>query len=84
VAALTPALPQLRRLHPPADAADVYSAAMAAYAKKLELLRTASRRIAGGDDPVTTIHTLEQRLGPIVSQENGAWDALGIPACVSR
>lgn len=84
ITALTPEVTQLRKLRPPADAEDVYTTATTASAKKLELLRTASRQLARGDDPVSTMQTLEQQLAPVVQQENGAWQSLGIPDCVSH
>ena len=81
---MTPELTELRKLRPPEDAQDVYTNAINAAAKQLELLRTAARQIAGGDDPVSAMQTLEQQLGPLVTSENQAWQSLGIPACVSH
>jgi hypothetical protein len=84
ITALTPELAQLRKLHPPADAQDVYTTAINSATKKLALLRTASAQLAHGDDPVSTLQSLEQQLAPVVQQENGAWQSLGIPACVNH
>ncbi len=84
ITALAPEVTQLRKLHPPTDAQDVYTTAINAASKKLELLRTASGQLAHGDDPVSTMQTLEQQLAPVVQQENGAWQSLGIPACVNH
>ncbi len=84
ITALTPELTELRKLRPPADAQDVYADAMNAAAKQLALLRTAARQIAAGGDPVSTMQTLEQQLGPLVTSENQAWQSLEIPACVSH
>ncbi len=84
ITALTPEVAQLRKLHPPTDAQDVYSTAVNSSARKLALLRTASGQLARGDDPVSTMQTLEQQLAPVVQQENGAWQSLGIPACVNH
>jgi hypothetical protein len=84
IAALTPALAQLRKLRPPSDVADVYSASVKAFAEKLGDLRVAAHDIAAGQDPVATMQTLQEQLGPIVSQENGGWQALNVPACVNH
>jgi hypothetical protein len=84
IAALTPALTQLRKLRAPEDVADVYSASVKAFAQKLDDLRAAEQEINAGGDPVSTMQSLQQRLGPIVSQENGGWQALNIPACVNH
>jgi hypothetical protein len=84
IAVLTPALAQLRKLHPPPDVADVYTASLAAFAKKLGYLKAAAHDIAGGQDPVGTMQTLRQQLAPLLSQENGGWQALNVPACVNH
>ena len=84
ITALTPEVAQLRKLRPPEDAQDVYSTAVNSSAKKLALLRTAAALLARGDDPVSTMQSLEQQLAPVVQQENGAWQSLGIPACVNH
>jgi hypothetical protein len=84
IAVLTPALAQLRRLRPPSDVADVYWASVKAFAEKLGFLRAAAHDVAGGQDPVTTMQTLQEQLSPIVSQENGGWQALDIPACINH
>jgi len=84
ITAVTPELAQLRKLRPPSDAQDVYATAINSSAKKLVLLRTASGQLARGDDPVSTMQSLEQQLAPVVQQENGAWQSLGIPACVNH
>jgi hypothetical protein len=62
----------------------VYSASVKAFAEKLGYLRAAQRDIAHGQDPVATMQTLQEQLAPIVSQENGAWQALNIPACINH
>jgi hypothetical protein len=84
IAVLTPALAQLRRLRAPSDVADVYKASVKAFAEKLGFLRAAEHDIAGGQDPVAAMQTLQEQLSPIVSQENGGWQALDIPACINH
>ncbi|MBV8955870.1 MAG: hypothetical protein JO153_17150 [Solirubrobacterales bacterium] len=84
ITVLTPELTQLRRLHPPSEVADVYSASVAAFAKKLSYLNRAAQDLATGGDPASAMQTLEHRLGPVVSQENGGWEALGIPDCLNH
>lgn len=84
ITVLTPEIEKLRKLRPPADAQDVYNTATDSAAKKLALLRTAAGQIAGGGDPVSTMQGLEQQLSPVVTQENQAWQSLGIAACESH
>jgi hypothetical protein len=84
VAALRPELAQLRALRPPSDVADVYSLALGAFSRKLMLLDDTIRGLGRGTDPVIAIKTLQQGLAPAESAENGAWQALEIPACLNR
>lgn len=84
IAVLKPELATLRTLRPPSDLADVYATSMNAFANKLRALKDTIRDLSGGEDPVIAIKTLQQELAPIESQENGAWQALQIPACVNR
>lgn len=84
VAVLRPELRRLRSLHPPSDVADVYSTAIDAFSHKLTLLGNAIRGIGRGKDPVIAIKTLQQGLAPTESTEDGAWQALEIPACMNR
>jgi hypothetical protein len=84
IAVLTPELNALRGLRPTGDVADVYSTSLDAFANKLSDLRHAVHELSGGEDPVIAVKTLQQQLAPIESQENGAWQALEIPACLNR
>jgi hypothetical protein len=84
IAVLTPELNGLRGLRPPGDVADVYFASLGAFANKLSYLRHAVYELSAGEDPVIAVKTLQQQLAPIESQENGAWQALEIPACLNR
>lgn len=84
VAELTPELARLRALRPPAGDAGDYSAALSAFARELGILRTTSAGLDRGDDPVSTIKTLQKRLAPVESDEDAAWRELQVPACLSR
>jgi hypothetical protein len=84
VAVMSPELAALKGLKPPGDVADVYSTAIDAFTKKLTALKDSVRDLRGGADPVIAIKTLQQQLGPLESQEDGAWQALAIPACLNR
>jgi hypothetical protein len=84
IAVLRPELAGLRGLHPPNDAADVYSASLTAFANKLGALDTTVREIGGGADPVLAMKSLQGQLAPLESQEDGGWQALEIPACLNR
>jgi outer membrane murein-binding lipoprotein Lpp len=84
IAALTPELAGLRSLHPSSDVADVYTAAVKSLGQQLAYLTDAMRDLKNGEDPVIALKTLQQELAPVVTQANGGWDALQIPACLSR
>jgi hypothetical protein len=84
VSVLAPELARLRTLHPPGDAADVYTATLSSLEKKIAEMKNTARAITRGDDPVKALRALQQRLGPLESQENGGWQALQLPACISR
>jgi hypothetical protein len=84
IAVLTPELTRLRALRAPDDVADVYSATVGSFAQKLQYMKKAARDIGDSDDPVSIIKGLQEKLGPLESQENGGWQALELPECVSR
>jgi hypothetical protein len=84
IAALTPELAGLRSLRPSSDVADVYNAAVKSLAQQLTYLKDARHDLKSGEDPVIALKTLQQELAPVASQENGGWDALQIPACMTR
>jgi hypothetical protein len=84
LAVLRPELSRLRALRPPSDVADVYSIAIGAFEHKVTLLGDAVRGLGHGDDPSIAIRSLQQRLAPTESAEDGAWRALEIPACLNR
>jgi hypothetical protein len=84
VAVLGPELKGLRSLRAPSDAADVYTATVGMFARKLDELERAAREISRGRDPVNAMRSLQRRLRPLESQEDGGWDALQLPACLNR
>jgi hypothetical protein len=84
LAVLQPELKALRQLHPSGDLGQVYKTAITAFAQKVDAVRTAATALAGNGDPVTTMKSLEQQLAPLEEEENGAWQALEIPACLNR
>jgi hypothetical protein len=84
IAVLGPELRELRKLSAPGDGADVYRAALAATAGELKALKGAVRALDRQQDPVIAFRTLQQRLGPLERQADGAWQALQIPACLQR
>jgi hypothetical protein len=84
LAVLDPELKALRQLHPSGDLGQVYATAIDAFAQKVNALRTAAATLAGNGDPVVTMKSLEQQIAPLEGQENGAWLALEIPACLNR
>lgn len=82
--ALTPELRALRAIHPPGDVTDVYTATVGSFAQKIRELRGTAREIARGSDPVKALQRLQRRLRPLESQENDGWQALQLPACMTR
>jgi hypothetical protein len=84
IAVLEPELRQLKTLKAPDDLAQVYSTGVGAFAQKLKALRAAVRELDSGANPVTAMTALQQRLTPIETAEDGAWQALEVPACVNR
>ncbi len=84
LAVLKPELAQLRVLSVPGELGPVYGVSLNAFAGKLQALASAIRRLRAGADPRATIAALAHRLEPLQSEENGAWRALEIPACVSQ
>jgi hypothetical protein len=83
-AAIRPELAGLRALHAPGDLAQVYQTALTALSGKLDALDAAARDLKAGSDPVITMKTLQSKLQPLESDEDGAWQALEIPACMNR
>jgi hypothetical protein len=85
ISAMTPELAGLRALRTSrGDVADVYSTSVDSLSKKLTTLKRTLRDLDRGEDPITAVKSLEHRLAPLESQENGAWQALQIPACMNR
>ena len=84
IAVLRPELRQLRALRAPGASSSVYSSALAAFSQKLQIMESTVGNLDRGADPVTTFKTLEQQLSPVKAQEDGAWRALGIPACTNQ
>ncbi len=84
ITVLRPELAGLRRLRAPGDLARDYGRALTAFAGELHALAATAGELDRGDDPVIAIKTLQHRLAPIESEQNGAMRALGIPACMNR
>jgi hypothetical protein len=84
IAALEPAVARLQALKPPKDDSDVYMAGVNALAGELAALKRAVKAIDRGQDTVLAFRELQQELTPLESQGKGAWNALQIPACLSR
>lgn len=83
IVVLTPELTRLRALRPPEDVANVYSATVGLFAQQLRYMKRAAHDIADGDDGVSIMKGLQLKLRPLESQENGGWQALELPECVS-
>jgi hypothetical protein len=84
LAVLAPELAQLRRLRAPSDLALTYATALRSSASLRALLAAALQSLEHGADPVSTVQALQRRLAPVEAQENAAWRALDVPACLNR
>jgi hypothetical protein len=83
-AALGPELSGLKPLQPPSDETVVYRSAITALSGELDALRAAVSGLDQGTDPVKTFRALQDKLGPLETQADNAWRALGVQACLSR
>ncbi len=82
--ALRTELSQLQPLQPTTADATVYHATLNSFSRQLSYLTEAIHRLRRGEDPLIVLKTLEHEVSLVQSQENGGWQALGIPACISR
>ena len=58
--------------------------AVSAMAAELVALRSSSKGLRAGNDPVVVFKTLQQQLAGLEQRANTAWRTLRVPACVSR
>jgi hypothetical protein len=84
ISALDPQLADLKALKPPADEAVVYQAAIKATSGELDALHSAISKLDQGADPVRTFRGLQDTLGPLETDADNAWRALGVSSCLSR
>ena len=84
ITVLRPELAALKALNPSGDIAEVYGISLHAFSRKLDALTATVHNIDSGGDPVREMQALQTRLAPLESSENGAWQALQIPACLNR
>jgi hypothetical protein len=81
---LGPELQRLEAVHTGAADNAVYTGALDALGREITELRRALARLDRHQDPALAFAALQRRLTPLESQANAAWQALQIPACVSR
>jgi hypothetical protein len=84
VAALRPELTALKTLRPPRALAGTYTSSLGELGQIVSTLDATAAAVGQGSDPVIAFKTLEQQLAPIEAQQNQAWQALGVPACILR
>jgi uncharacterized protein YmfQ (DUF2313 family) len=84
VAALSPELRALRTLDPPSDLADQYRVAIDATAAEVRELRSAVKGLKAGNDPVVETKTLQQKLAPLETRADSAWESIDIRGCTSK
>ncbi len=75
---------QLQTLKPPDDLRSAWTTAMSAFSRRLAAVSRTVHDLRGGDDPVTAMKTLQQKLTPIEAREDDAWQQLEVPACVNQ
>jgi hypothetical protein len=80
---LTPELTRLRALHPPADVAGPYLAALQATGAEVGALRFARKRLDSGEDPLVAVKSLEQLLRPLEARADRAWSSVGAAPCIA-
>ncbi len=83
LAVLAPELSELRGLQAPSDTSAVYQAAIAALAGEVKAIRYTVTALDQGLDPAIAMRDLRRRLAPFESAQDGAWQALDVPACVA-
>ena len=84
IAVLEPEFKGLKKLKAPSELAQVYATGLGAFNQKLNALKSAVRQLGSGANPVTAMTDLQQRLAPIETAEDGAWQALEVPSCMNR
>jgi hypothetical protein len=84
VAVLAPEYRRLRALRAPSDEARVFAIAITGFGQKLAAMQAAVKTLDRGADPVIAMKTLQQKLAPAESTEDGAWQTLQVPACLNR
>ncbi len=84
ISVLRPELTNLQTLKAPDDIAKVWNISLDAFSSKLSALSATAHRIETGADPVSEMQSLQAQLAPLESTEDGAWQALGVQACVNR
>ena len=84
VAVLRSERSQLQTLKPADDLKPAWTTAMDAFSARLAAVSATVRDLAGGDDPVTAMKTLQRKLTPIEAGEDDAWQQLEVPACVNQ
>jgi len=78
---LEPEVRQLARLSAPAGTRSLYRGAIASVRAELSTLRGAVASLRAGGAASDVFGALERRLAPLERRADGAWRALGMPAC---
>jgi len=84
LAQLRPATTSLAALKPPEELEERYERAVTLARQEVMLVERAVMAIDRGEDTIDTFTALQRQLEPVLNQENAAWRALGVPACVRR
>ncbi len=80
IAVLAPEIRTLRSL----DDHGLIDVAVSSMQDELAALRSSSKGLRAGNDPVVAVKTLQQELVGFEQRANIAWRTLRVPACVSR
>jgi hypothetical protein len=83
-AQLRAAARRLAALKAPEDLRERYDRAVELAADEAALIARHERLIAAGDDVIDTFRRLDDKLAPLIAQEDAYWRGLKIPACVRR
>lgn len=84
ITTLSGELSDLRPLRVPHAESDGYATALDSLTQELLILTASEHDLDRGDDPVSTVQTLQRQLAPAEAKGDAAWRTLGVPACVTR
>ncbi|MEI6664189.1 MAG: hypothetical protein WCL20_07820 [Actinomycetes bacterium] len=74
----------LKALQPPADLQQAYGLAVSVVSEELAAMKSATKRIADGADPVVELRSVAQSTESLAGRERIAWQSVGADGCSNR